>query len=76
MGARESEILTFLRAYIDQNGYPPTIREIVDGTSLSSTSTVAYNLDALEQRGLILREQGKARTIRLVELGLDKDTDL
>jgi len=66
MGARESEILTFIKGYIEEHGFAPTIREICDATCCRSTSTVAYNLDSLERRGLITREQGKARTIRLV----------
>ena len=46
-------------------GRVPSIRELCAATGLSSTSTVAYHLRALEERGLIEREEGLNRCIRL-----------
>ncbi len=47
-------------------GRVPSIRELCEATGLKSTSTVAYHLRVLEERGLIEREEGLNRCIRLV----------
>ena len=47
------------------NGRVPSVRELCDATGFKSTSTVAYHLKALEERGLIEREEGLNRCIRL-----------
>ena len=43
----------------------PSVREICAATGLSSTSTVHLHLKTLEERGLIEREKGLNRSIRL-----------
>ena len=48
-----------------ENGRIPSVRELCDATGFRSTSTVAYHLKALEERGLIEREEGLNRCIRL-----------
>lgn len=47
------------------NGRVPSVRELCEATGFKSTSTVAYHLKALEERGLIEREEGLNRCIRL-----------
>ena len=47
------------------NGRIPSVRELCEATGFKSTSTVAYHLRALEERGLIEREEGLNRCIRL-----------
>ncbi len=47
------------------HGKVPSIRELCAATGLSSTSTVAYHLKALEEKGLIEREEGLNRCIKL-----------
>lgn len=63
---RQLELLDFIRYHVKTFGFPPTIRAICAGLNLSSTSTVAYHLDALERLKLITREAGNNRTLRLV----------
>lgn len=46
-------------------GRIPSVRELCTATGFKSTSTVAYHLKALEDRGLIEREEGLNRCIRL-----------
>jgi len=48
-----------------ENGRIPSVRELCEATGFKSTSTVAYHLKALEERGLIEREEGLNRCIRL-----------
>ena len=47
------------------SGRVPSVRELCIATGFKSTSTVAYHLKALEERGLIEREEGLNRCIRL-----------
>ena len=48
-----------------ENGRIPSVRELCDATGFKSTSTVAYHLKALEEKGMIEREEGLNRCIRL-----------
>lgn len=48
-----------------ENGRIPSVRELCTATGFKSTSTVAYHLKALEERGLIEREEGLNRCIRI-----------
>lgn len=67
LSERQSKILSFLRTFTLDNGYPPTIREIGEAVGISSTSVVNYNLDALQRGGHIYRDRTVSRGIRLVE---------
>lgn len=68
---RQTEVLKFIHTCVDQKGYPPTVREIGEGVSLSSTSTVHGHLSRLEKKGLIQRDPTKPRAIELTALGLE-----
>jgi repressor LexA len=61
-----SDLLQFIRKFIDTRGYPPTVRDIVSGCKISSTSVVAYNLTRLETAGYIRRHADISRGIELV----------
>lgn len=62
-----SEILGFVREYIQENGISPSVREICEGTNISSTSTVHRYLHRLKQDGMITMHQGRNRTIVMTE---------
>jgi repressor LexA len=64
---RQKKILEFVKTFTLDNGYPPTIREIGKAVSITSTSVVNYNLDALQRAGLIYRDRTVSRGIRLAE---------
>lgn len=66
---KQESILKYLREFIDVHDFPPSIRQIVDGCGLSSTSVANYNLDALEKNGFIRRNRDVARGIELLESG-------
>ena len=55
---RQQEIWTFLVEYVDQHGYPPTVREIGEAVGLASPSTVHAHLANLERAGLLRRDRG------------------
>lgn len=60
------KIYDFIKAYIQENTYPPSIREICEGTGLSSTNTVYTHLTKMVTMGAITMQEGKPRTIRLL----------
>ncbi len=67
LSERQQGILEFLREFIEENQFPPTIREIGKRVGISSTSVVKYNLEALERKGFIERDPEISRGIRLLE---------
>jgi repressor LexA len=66
LGERHHKILGVLERFTDQNGYPPSIREIGKRTNISSTSVVNYYLDQLEEDGFIERDRNVSRGVRQI----------
>ena len=64
--ARQQEIWQFVADYVDEHGYPPTVREIGDAVGLASPSTVHAHLANLERAGLLRRDPTKPRALELV----------
>ena len=58
-------ILTFVRDFIRDNGYSPSLREIGAAVGLRSTSSVHYQLSQLQKDGLLSAAGSKNRTISL-----------
>jgi repressor LexA len=67
LSQRQKAILECIQTFILDNGYPPSIREIGEAVSISSTSVVNYNLNALQRAGLIERDKTVSRGIKLVK---------
>jgi repressor LexA len=63
---RQQEIWNFLVEYVDQHGYPPTVREIGEQVGLASPSTVHAHLANLERAGLLRRDPTKPRALELI----------
>jgi repressor LexA len=63
---REEQVLQVVRAGVARRGYPPSIREIGDAVGLKSTSSVAYHLKALQEKGYLYRDPGRPRTVELL----------
>lgn len=55
----------YIEEFVDRHGYPPAIRQIQEKLDISSTSVVAYNLKALEGKGLLKREGKVSRGITI-----------
>ena len=66
LSRRQQAILEFIGDFLDENDYPPTIRDIQRELGISSTSVVDYNLKVLEERDLIRRNRNISRGIELV----------
>lgn len=66
---RQSEILSFLRRYLKENEFSPTLEEIANHFNLASLNGVYKHLNALEERGFIRRLSNQARSIQLLDAG-------
>jgi repressor LexA len=62
---RQQQIWNYLVEYVDQHGYPPTVREIGEEVGLASPSTVHAHLANLERAGLLKRDPTKPRALEL-----------
>src|ERR1700704_5286648 len=69
LSERQKNILKYIEVYVDERGYPPSIREIGDQVGISSTSVVDYNLRVLEREGRIRRDREVSRGLELVGQG-------
>jgi repressor LexA len=61
---RQQEILDYIRRHIEENGYPPTVREIGSAFGIRSTNGVADHLKSLERKGYLERGSLKSRALR------------
>jgi repressor LexA len=62
---RQQAMLDFIRSFMVETGYPPTIREIGRAVGISSTSVVNYNLNRLQEMKYLSRERDVSRGLRL-----------
>ncbi len=67
LSGSQQALLDFLRSYIDEQGYPPSYREMAAALGFRSTNGVAYQLRCLEDKGYLERDAkgAPARAIRL-----------
>ncbi|MFA6596598.1 MAG: transcriptional repressor LexA [Ignavibacteriaceae bacterium] len=63
---RQQEILTFIEQFRNENGYPPTLRQIGKQFGISSTFGVKRHMDALVKKGYILIESNASRGITVL----------
>lgn len=56
-----------MSSFIEKNGYSPSYREIASGLKLSSVATVAQHIDALVEKGLLVKGNNSARSLVPVE---------
>lgn len=63
---RHYEVLDAIRAYKNDHGFSPSMRNLMAMTGISSTSVINYYLGLLEAEGLIRRSSGISRSIEVV----------
>jgi repressor LexA len=66
---RQEKILAFIKKSIQEQGYPPTIREIGEHFGIRSTNGVNDHLKALERKGYLMRGELKSRALSVIEGG-------
>lgn len=67
LSSKQKQILAFLRRFREEKDYPPTVRDILRGCGISSTSVVDYNLKILEREGYIRRDREISRGIEMLD---------
>ena len=65
LSAKRQQIVDFILQFMEERGYPPTVRDIQGGCGISSTSVVDYHLKVLEKEGHIRRDPEVSRGIEL-----------
>ena len=68
LSPKQARIYQFILSFTEENGYPPSVREIADAVGLKSPSTVHFHLKSLEDAGVITRGAGKTRAITAVHM--------
>ena len=69
---RQRRILDVIHDAVMLRGYPPSIREIGDAAGLQSTSSVAYQLKQLEEKGFLRRDPNKPRAVDVRHLNAEE----
>lgn len=64
---KERSVYHFIERSLEENGYPPTVRDICKATGIKSTSTVYAYIKRLEEKGVIVRNAGKSRALNPVD---------
>jgi repressor LexA len=70
---RQQEILEFIRQFIEQEGFPPTLAEMTRALGLKSPHGVREQLQALARKGAIELIPSASRGIRLLNRTLDRE---
>ncbi len=65
---KQEEIFKFIKDRLDETNIAPSVREIGEAVGLRSTSSVQYNLNALEDAGYIVRDANLKRTVRIANM--------
>lgn len=63
---RQKELLDFVDSFIQQHGYGPSYREIMNGLGYKSVSTVAIHIDGLITKGYLRKRDNSARSLEVV----------
>ncbi len=64
--SKQKKVYSVIESYIKVNGIPPTVREIGELVGEKTPGAVQGILNRLEQKGVIKRQLGAARSIQLV----------
>jgi SOS-response transcriptional repressor LexA len=63
---KQRELLAFVEVFINEHGYSPSYREIMQGTGYNSVATVALHINSLIKRGHLRKRDRSARSLEVV----------
>jgi repressor LexA len=63
---RQQEVLFFLKDYLTEKGFPPTLREIASHFGLRGPKAPQKTLNILERKGYIRKVPGGSRAIEII----------
>lgn len=67
LSTKQEAIVEFIKRFLEDHHFPPTVRDIQAGCEISSTSVVDYNLRILQREGYIRRRSEVSRGIELLK---------
>lgn len=67
LSPKQQKIYDYILSFSQENGYPPSVREIAQAVDLRSPSTVHFHLKGLREAGLISQAEGKTRAITVTD---------
>ncbi|MBV9098110.1 MAG: transcriptional repressor LexA [Frankiaceae bacterium] len=73
---RQRRVLEVIRDSVERRGYPPSMREIGEAVGLTSTSSVAHQLTALERKGFLRRDANRPRAVEVKVPAAPVDVDV
>jgi repressor LexA len=73
---RQREIYDFVREFLDDHGYAPSLEEIAAHFGLSSVATVHEHLEHLQDKGVLRRDPNRSRAVEIVRSGLRTAVEL
>ena len=62
---KQQQVFDYLTQYQQENGYPPTVREICSAIGFKSPSTAHFHLEGLIEAGYLERQTGKTRALKI-----------
>ena len=65
---RQKELLDYVDTFIQEHGYSPSYREIMNAIGYKSVSTVAIHIDGLIQKGFLRKRDNSARSLEVVTI--------
>lgn len=75
LSPRQRRVLEVIRDWVERLGYPPSVREIGEAVGLTSTSSVAHQLRALERKGYLRRDPNRPRAVGVLPPDADVEAD-
>ena len=71
LSTAQSELYEWIKKYIKDFQHSPSIRQMMDGMGLKSPAPIQSRLRHLQEKGFISWQEGKARTLQLVDTIID-----
>lgn len=63
---RQAQVLEFINDYLDEHGYPPTVREVASNFGFRSPRAAHDHMKALQKKGFLRSAPGKPRTLEVL----------
>lgn len=63
---KQRELLSYIEGFIQEHGYSPSYREIMNGLSYTSVATVSLHVNSLIRRGHLRKRDRSARSLEVV----------
>ncbi len=69
----QNELYGWIKGYMKEFKHSPSIRQMMDAMGLKSPAPIQSRLKHLQEKGYISWQEGRARTLQLVESLMDQE---